>query len=261
MSRQLASSQAKKRGIAEQAVFGDLRITGAELPIRQGIEERGIGQHQDRLMEGADEILAVRRIDRGLAADRGIDLRQQRGRHLHIIEPAPHHRRGETGKIADDAAAERDDKVAALHPRRDDRLADLLEYGKAFRGFPGRHDRAVRRYACFDQRRFGARQHITRHIVVGNDKSLGAGPQRRDPRAERIDDAAPDDDVVAAGAERDFDDSGIGAKRCRHSSSFAPSFAAVGARVLRKSASARIISATIASCGTSRDCTVISACA
>ncbi len=92
-------------------------------------------------MEGADQILAVRGIDRGLAADRGIDLRQQRGRHLHVIEAAPHHRRGETGEIADDAAAERDDEIAALDPRRDDGLADLFEHAVALRGFAGRNDR------------------------------------------------------------------------------------------------------------------------
>ena len=56
------------------------------------------------------------------------------------------------------------------------------------------------------QRGFGAVQHVARHVVVGDDKGLGAGPQRRDPRAERGKNAAPDDDVVAARAERDFDE-------------------------------------------------------
>ena len=37
---------------------------------RQRVEQRGVGDHQDRLVEGADQILAVTRIDAGLAADR-----------------------------------------------------------------------------------------------------------------------------------------------------------------------------------------------
>ena len=78
-------------------------------------------------MERADQVLAVRRIDAGLAADRGIDLRQQRGRHLHEIDAAPHDRRGKAGEIADHAAAERDHEIVALDARRDQRLADLLE--------------------------------------------------------------------------------------------------------------------------------------
>ena len=171
---------------------------------------------QDRLVEGADQILAVGGIDRGLAADRGIDLRQQRGRNLHVIEAAPHYRRGEAGKIADDATAERNHQIAALHPRRDDRLADLLEHSIAFRGLAGRHDGAVHRHAGSGQRRLGARQHVARHVVVGDNENLGARPQRRDPRAKSGNNAAFDDDLVAARTEQNLDNSGSAANDCRH---------------------------------------------
>ena len=60
----------EERGVAEQSVFGDLGIAGAEFALRQRVEQRGVGDHQDRLMEGADQILAVAGIDAGLAADR-----------------------------------------------------------------------------------------------------------------------------------------------------------------------------------------------
>ena len=53
-------------------------------------------------------------------------------------------RRGKAGEIADHAAAERDDEIAALDARRDDRLADLLEVAKLLRAFAGRHDDARR---------------------------------------------------------------------------------------------------------------------
>src|SRR5712691_6439727 len=56
--------------ITDETIFDDLGIAGAELARRQGVEQRGVGNHQDRLVEGADEVLAVARIDRGLAADR-----------------------------------------------------------------------------------------------------------------------------------------------------------------------------------------------
>ena len=132
-------------GIAEQPVFGDLGIAGAEFALRQRVEQRGVGDHQDRLMEGADQVLAVRRIDAGLAADRGIDLRQQRGRHLHEVEAAPHARRGEAGEIADHAAAERDDQIAALDARRDDRLAHASRsVAKLLEPSPARHDDRAR---------------------------------------------------------------------------------------------------------------------
>ena len=44
----------KKRGVAEQPVFGDLRVAGTELALRQRVEQRGVGDDQDRLVEGAD---------------------------------------------------------------------------------------------------------------------------------------------------------------------------------------------------------------
>ena len=83
-------------------------------------------------MEGADEVLAVARIDAGLAADRGIDLGQQRGRDLHEAHAAPHDRGGKAGEIADDAAAERHDEIAALDARLEDRVANPLQRGVGF---------------------------------------------------------------------------------------------------------------------------------
>ena len=50
----------EERGVAEQAEFGHLGIAGAEFARRQRVEQRGVGDHQNRLVEGADQILAVR---------------------------------------------------------------------------------------------------------------------------------------------------------------------------------------------------------
>ena len=172
-------------GVAEQAVFDQLGVAGAEFALRQCVEQRGVGQYQDRLVEGADQILAVGGIDRGLAADGRIHIRQQRGRDLHVIEPAPHHRRHEAGEIADHAAAERNRQIAALDARGDDRLADLLEDAIALRGFAGGNDDAARRHAGMAQRRFGRFEMMARDIVVGDDDGFGTRPQRRDAGAER----------------------------------------------------------------------------
>ena len=129
-SRQLTSSQSKNAGVAEQAVFHHLGIAGAEFALRQRVEQRGVGDHQDRLMERADQVLALAGVDRGLAADRRIDLRQQRRRHLHVVDAAPDQRRGKAGEIADHAAAERHHQIVALDPRRHQRVADALELAK-----------------------------------------------------------------------------------------------------------------------------------
>ena len=196
--------------VAEQSVFGDLGIAGAELALRQRVEQRGIGEHQDRLMEGADQILAVLRIDAGLAADRGIDLRQQRGRHLDEIEAAPHARRREAREIADHAAAERDDEIVALDPRRDQRLADVFEYRRSFfEPSPAGTMTCDTPMPAASSDVCAAGEMRAPDILVGDDRGARARPQRRHARSELREHAAADHDVIGAVAERDIDDDRI----------------------------------------------------
>ena len=174
-------------GVAEQAVFGDLGIAGAEFARRQRVEQRGVGDHQDRLVEGADQILAVARIDAGLAADRGIRPAPAAWSASGRIEPAPHRCRGKAGEIADHAAAERDDEIAALDARRDQRLADASRTSRSSsslrpagttiaRGLDAGRSASAASAAAQMMRGDG---------LVGDDRHARAAAQRRDARAER----------------------------------------------------------------------------
>ena len=91
-------------------------------------------------MEDADQVLAVAGVDAGLAADRGIDLGEQRRRHLDEADAAAHDPGGEAGEVADHAAAEGEHGVAPLDPRLEQRLDHGLERGEALRPLAGRHD-------------------------------------------------------------------------------------------------------------------------
>ena len=112
--------------VAEQAVFHEFSITGAEFAFRQRVEQRGVGDDQDGLVKCANQILAMSGIDGGLAAHRRIYLSQQCRWDLHIIEPPPHHGGGESGKIANHPAAEGDDQIVALYLCVENGLADPL---------------------------------------------------------------------------------------------------------------------------------------
>ena len=68
-----------------------------------------IGQHQARLIEGADHVLAKRVIDACLAPHRGIDLGKQRSRHLNIGDTALVGGGSEAGEITNDSASQRYD--------------------------------------------------------------------------------------------------------------------------------------------------------
>ena len=135
----LLSSQPKILRIAEEPELGGLDVAGAELARRQGGQRVDVGEHEARLVEGADEVLALGRIDAGLAADRGVDLRQQRGRHLHEAHAASHDACGEAGEIADNAAAERDHEIAALEAHLEQPLRQPRQHRKALGPLAGRH--------------------------------------------------------------------------------------------------------------------------
>ena len=96
----------EQQRIPDAAVLDDLRESGAQFPIRQCLQRIRVGHHRQWLIEGPDEVLAARMVDAGLAAHGGIDLRQQRGRNLHIAHAALVARGGEAGDVAHHPAAQ-----------------------------------------------------------------------------------------------------------------------------------------------------------
>jgi len=74
------------------------------------------------LIERADQILAARMIDAGLAADRGVDLREQRGRNLHVADAALIAGGRKACDIADHAPAQGEHGGVAVHFLRHQRI-------------------------------------------------------------------------------------------------------------------------------------------
>ena len=117
---------AEESGILDQRIFDDFGIAGAHVPVGESGEDGGVDQHQRGLVESADEVLAGGDVDRGLAADRTVDLGKQRGRYLDEMAATLDDGGGEPDEIADHAAAERDQMVAALDPQRE----QLVDQGR-----------------------------------------------------------------------------------------------------------------------------------
>ncbi len=131
----------KEIGIAQQAVFHDLRIAAEKLAPRQRRKHFGVGDHHPRLVEQPDEILPVRGVDCGFSPYRGIDLREQGGGYLRKIDAALEDARGEAREIADDPAAKRHDQRAALNILFEQGFDQPFQMGKALGLFTGRqHD-------------------------------------------------------------------------------------------------------------------------
>ena len=103
----------KERAVEQDRSLDDLGAALAENGLRERIQRIKVTEHKSRLMEGADEVLALRQIDGCLSADGGIDHGQQCGRHLHQPDAAQIACRGKARQVARHAAAEGDDGVRA----------------------------------------------------------------------------------------------------------------------------------------------------
>ena len=88
-------------------------------------------------MKDADQILALRRVDAGLAADGTVDLGQQRCWNLHETDTAAKNAGSKPCKIANNAATERHNDIAALKTEFQKPLAQRSKFAETFCRFAG----------------------------------------------------------------------------------------------------------------------------
>ena len=195
----------EKSGVADQAIFDDLGIAGADLARRQRIERRRIDQHEARLMEGADQILARRRIDRGLAPHRRIDLGEQAGRDLDEVAAALEDRRREADQIADHAAAQRDDVIAPFDPAFEQRIAKPGQFVPALGSLARRQHDRIDAYADGSQPFLQPGKLRHGKMLVGDDDEAAAARIACQPFAGAIERACFHAHLIAAVAQRHRD--------------------------------------------------------
>ena len=94
--------------------------------------------------KAANEVLAGEEVDAGLAAERGIDLREQRGGQADVADAAHVDGGQEAGDVADDAAAKGEQDGVAVGPGKGELLGEGLDRGEAFV-----------RFACGEKRHGG----------------------------------------------------------------------------------------------------------
>ena len=125
--RELRADLVEERPAGDDAVLDDFVEAGPELPAWQRRQELGIDDDRGRLMIGADQVLARGVVDADLAADRAVDLRQERRGHLDDRHAAKVGRGGEPGDVADDAAADGDDGRRAIGRGANQRIVDASD--------------------------------------------------------------------------------------------------------------------------------------
>ena len=153
-------------------------------------------------MEGADQVLARDRVDRGLAADRAVDLGEQRGRYLDEAAAALQDRGGEPDQVADHPAAQRDDMVAAFDAESEQEVAHRLQLRPALRGLARRKYQCLAGDPCRVERSLDGSK-MRRDVGIAHDRNAAALRQRRNQRARFAEQSGADMDRIAAGAQFD----------------------------------------------------------
>ena len=132
-------------------------------------------------------------------------MRKQRGRHLHETHAAPHDAGGEAGKIAYDAAAQRDHDIATLEARGDNRFDHFAEIDVALGLLASRQNHRSRFDAACLQAAHEAIEMGCGNVGVGHHRGTNARQAGSDLCAGALNQARSDEDVVGAVSKADFD--------------------------------------------------------
>ena len=207
----VAGDDARALGLApgpqralQQPVLGDLGIARAQLPSRQRGEHAGVGQHDARLVEGAGQVLAGRKVDAGLAADGAVHLGEQRGRHLHEGQPAQRHRGRKAGKVANHPAAEGHHRAGPIHPGGQRPFEHRLQHPHRFGRLAWR-DRDLGQDGDAGRAKALAQggQVDGGHIRIGDDDAAPGGQHRGNQRTGAGEQVGAHQDVIPPLSECD----------------------------------------------------------
>ena len=106
----------KELGVAHDTVLHDLAHAVAYKLARQGLETTQVADDKAGLVERADEVLSLGQVNGGLSAHAGVNHGKQRGGHLDKVATAHIAGRGETRKVADNAATQGDNGALTREP-------------------------------------------------------------------------------------------------------------------------------------------------
>jgi hypothetical protein len=119
---------------------------GPQLTRGKGGQRAGIRHDRDRLVEGADQILAAGVVDPGLAAHGRVHLGEQSRRHLHEGHTPLVSGRCKSGHVTHDTAAQGHDGAIPSEPVGYQHIENARDVGEGLVrltiGNDGRHDPA-----------------------------------------------------------------------------------------------------------------------
>ena len=178
---------------------------GTQVAWRQRAQERHVGHDARGLMERAQEVLRHRVIGRDLAAERAVDLGEQRGRHVHVRQAAHVGARHPAAEVAHHAPAEAHEDVPATERARREPVPEADGLLHALARLAGGDRRDVDVAAAVAEHLEHRRAVQRLHGLVGDHPDRGVADQLLQP-ARGLRRRAGDVDGIGVMAVRPRDD-------------------------------------------------------
>ncbi|MNX79390.1 hypothetical protein D3C86_1110180 [compost metagenome] len=166
------------------------------------MQHQGIRHHQRGLMERPDEVLAARMVDGDLAPHRGVDLGEQRRRHLHEGHPALVGGRHEPRQVPDHSATQGDHGALALQAPLDGQIVEAFGLLQGLGPLGIGHHPEDRRPARVLERALRRLAVEALHCRVGHHQARAGLEDLRHALAERRQGIGRDRNVVGTRTER-----------------------------------------------------------
>ena len=129
--RSIGFDEAKEAGVPDESGLDALVKPSAQLSLGKGAQQIDVREDGARMVKRTHKVLARAQIYPGLAPDGGIDLSEQRGGYLHVVD-APHVDGGKkAAHIANDAAAKGKQQRRAVRPCAGHLRAQPLDLAQA----------------------------------------------------------------------------------------------------------------------------------
>ena len=159
-------------------------------------EERGVSDHEARLVESSDEVLSKRAIDPRLSSDGAVHLSDDGARKLNHWDTPVVDRGDESCEIANDPSAKCEDRTLAVESLLDQAVAESCGNAHRLGGFPcGNDQQAGIKTSSLQRSDQGLCVQGSDHIV-GDHRTAAGGDCFGGEFAGTRDDTLSDQDLV-----------------------------------------------------------------
>jgi hypothetical protein len=160
-------------------------------------------------VEGAEQVLAVPRVDAGFAADGTIDLGEKGGRDMDEVKAAQQDGGGEPGDVTDDAPAQRDQGRGAFDAGVEQTIGQVFQVCQVLGVFAGREHDAVVGDSRLSEAVLKGWQPVLSHVLIGDNGDPGLCREGADVVPGRRHKVFADQNIVTA--QTQIDSQGINA--------------------------------------------------